>query len=91
MALYDRTENLCTVSTFPLSHTNYKALEKFSKALYRTTGGTYSTRVFRPVKAYPEYDKNWVYAYCIKAEVITIYGKSLSYYKWKRNRSSNLR
>ena len=29
--------------------------------------------------------------YCIKAEVITIYGKSLSYYKRKRNRTSNLR
>ena len=27
----------------------YKALEKFSKALYGTTGGTYSGRVFRPV------------------------------------------
>ena len=41
---HDRTENLCTVSTFPLSHT-----KKFSKALYGTTGGTYSARVFRPV------------------------------------------
>ena len=27
----------------------YKALEKFSKALYGTTGSTYSARVFRPV------------------------------------------
>lgn len=27
----------------------YKALEKFSKALYGTTGGTYSACVFRPV------------------------------------------
>ena len=27
----------------------YKALEKFSKALYGTTGGTYSARIFRPV------------------------------------------
>ena len=27
----------------------YKALEKFSKALYGTTGGTYSERVFCPV------------------------------------------
>ena len=27
----------------------YKALEKFSKALYGATGGTYSGRVFRPV------------------------------------------
>ena len=27
----------------------YKALENFSKALYVTTGGTYSARVFRPV------------------------------------------
>ena len=27
----------------------YNALEKFSKALYGTTGGTYSARVFRPV------------------------------------------
>ena len=26
-----------------------KSLEKFSKALYGTTGGTYSARVFRPV------------------------------------------
>ena len=31
----------------PLSHT--KALENFSKALYGTTGGTYSARIFRPV------------------------------------------
>ena len=30
----------------PLSHT--KALEKFSKALYGITGGTYSARIFRP-------------------------------------------
>ena len=28
----------------------YKPLEKFSKALYGTTGGTYSARIFRPVK-----------------------------------------
>ena len=27
----------------------YKALEKFSKALYGTKGGTYSARIFRPV------------------------------------------
>ena len=27
----------------------YKALEKFSKALYGTTGGTCSARFFRPV------------------------------------------
>ena len=27
----------------------YKALEKFSKTLYETTGGTYSARVFCPV------------------------------------------
>ena len=27
----------------------YKALEKFSKALYGTTRGTYSARFFRPV------------------------------------------
>ena len=32
-----------------LSVAPYKALEKFSKALYGTTGGTYSARVFRPV------------------------------------------
>ena len=32
-----------------LSVATYKALEKFSKALYGTTGGTYSARVFRPV------------------------------------------
>ena len=27
----------------------YKPLEKFSKALYGTKGGTYSARIFRPV------------------------------------------
>ena len=27
----------------------YKALEKFSKALYGTMGGTYSARVLRPL------------------------------------------
>ena len=27
----------------------YKTLENFSKALYGTTGGTYSAQVFRPV------------------------------------------
>ena len=27
----------------------YKALENFSKALYRTTGGTYGARIIRPV------------------------------------------
>ena len=27
----------------------YKASENFSKALYGTTGGTYSARFFRPV------------------------------------------
>ena len=32
-----------------LSVAPYKALEKFSKALYGTTGDTYSARVFRPV------------------------------------------
>ena len=32
-----------------LSVAPYKALEKFSKALYGKTGGTYSARVFRPV------------------------------------------
>ena len=32
-----------------LSVVQYKALEKFSKALYGTTGSTYSARVFRPV------------------------------------------
>ena len=30
----------------------YKALENYSKALYGTTGGTYSARVFRPVMAF---------------------------------------
>ena len=35
-----------------LSVAPYKALEKFSKALYGTTGGTYSSRVFRPVMEY---------------------------------------
>ena len=32
-----------------LSVVPYKTLEKFSKALYGTTGSTYSARVFRPV------------------------------------------
>ena len=32
-----------------LSVVPYKALQKFSKALYGTTGSTYSARVFRPV------------------------------------------
>ena len=32
-----------------LSVVPYKALEKFSKALYGTTGSTYSARVFRPL------------------------------------------
>ena len=32
-----------------LSVVPYKALEKFSKALYGTTGSTYSAQVFRPV------------------------------------------
>ena len=32
-----------------LSVVPYKVLEKFSKALYGTTGSTYSERVFRPV------------------------------------------
>ena len=32
-----------------LSDVPYKALEKFSKALYGTTGGTYSAPVFRPI------------------------------------------
>ena len=32
-----------------LSVVPYRALEKFSKALYGTTGGNYSVRVFRPV------------------------------------------
>ena len=31
----------------------YKPLEKFSKALYGTKGGTYSARIFRPVMAPP--------------------------------------
>ena len=34
--------------------------------------------------------KTGVYAYCIKAEVITNYGKPLSYYKRECNRTSNL-
>ena len=50
--IHDRTENACTVST---SLVPYKALEKFSKALYGTTGGTYSARIFRPVMTYPTY------------------------------------
>ena len=37
----------------------YKALEKFSKALYGTTGGTYSARVFRPVMSYRN-DFRWI-------------------------------
>ena len=32
-----------------LSVVPYKALEKFSEALYGTTGSTYSAQVFRPV------------------------------------------
>ena len=32
-----------------LSVVPYKALENFSKALYGTTGSTYSAQVFRPV------------------------------------------
>ena len=32
-----------------LSVVPYKALEKFSKALYGTTGSTYSARISRPV------------------------------------------
>ena len=44
--VYHRTENLCTVSTPVVP---YKALEKFSKILYGTTGGNYSAYVFRPV------------------------------------------
>ena len=32
-----------------LSVVPYRALEKFAKALYGITGGTYSARVFRPV------------------------------------------
>ena len=38
--------NVCTVSTFCGP---YIALERFSKALYGTSGGTYSAQVFRPV------------------------------------------
>ena len=38
-----------TVHCKYLSVVPYKALEKFSKALYGTTGSTYSARVFRPV------------------------------------------
>ena len=36
----------------------YKALEKFSKALYGTAGGTYSARVFRPVMTFQNIDKS---------------------------------
>ena len=43
---HDRTENACTVST---SCCPIQSLRNFSKALYGTTGGTYSARVFRPV------------------------------------------
>ena len=38
-----------------LSHT--KALEKFSKALYGITGGTYSARIFRPVMPHYPMDR----------------------------------
>ena len=41
----------------PLSHT--KALEKFSKALYGITGGTYSARIFRPVMLYRTGKMSW--------------------------------
>ena len=44
--VHDRTENACTVSTPVVP---YKALEKFSKGLYGTTGGTYSAGLFHPV------------------------------------------
>ena len=32
----------------------YKALENFSKALYGTTGGSYSARVLRPAMLQPK-------------------------------------
>ena len=48
-----------------LSIAPYKALEKFSKALYGTTGGTYSARVFRPVMR--RHRSQWVKA--ILAEI----------------------
>ena len=41
-----------------LSVVPYKALEKFSKALYGTTGSTYSAPVFRPVMLLTKQDKN---------------------------------
>ena len=42
-----------------LSVVPYKALEKFSKALYGTTGSTYSARVFRPVMFRPRQLNTW--------------------------------
>ena len=47
-----------------LSVVPYKALEKFSKALYGTTGDTYSARVFRPIMSsfFPQHENeaiNW--------------------------------
>ena len=44
---HDRTEKCVHCKYLPLSP--YKPLEKFSKALYGTKGGTYSARIFRPV------------------------------------------
>lgn len=44
----DRMENECTVSTVP-PVVPYKVLEKFSKALYGTTGDTYNALIFHPV------------------------------------------
>ena len=49
--LHDRTENACTVST---SLCPIQSL----KALYGTTCGTYSARVFRPVM-YSQSDTVW--------------------------------
>ena len=58
-----------------LSVAPYKALEKFSKALYGTTGGTYSARVFRPVMpvvhSYQLEDLIWIH-FNMQAFVATV-------------------
>ena len=48
-------KNAWTVSTSRCPP--YKALENFSKALYGTTGGTYSACIIRPVMNKTESDK----------------------------------
>ena len=47
----------------------YKALEKFSKALYGPAGGTYSARFFRPVMCYV----SMMFTLCICVANIVLY------------------